>query len=89
VPYTDGGIQLVVNNLKASLRRGQEVGGISPDELDADGKTIPGFIITAPLRAEITDAEAASRILNVSFSARLAGAIHVVNVTGSLSYSFN
>jgi hypothetical protein len=89
VPYTDGGIQLVVNNLKASLRRGQEVGGISPDELDADGKTIPGFIITAPLRAEITDAEAASRILNVSFSARLAGAIHVVNVVGSLSYSFN
>lgn len=89
VPYTDGGIQLVANNLKASLRRGQEVGGISPDEVDADGNTIPGFIVTVPLRAEVTDAEAASRILNVSFSARLAGAIHVVNVTGSLSYSFN
>lgn len=89
VPYTDAGIQLIVNNLKASLRRGQEVGGISPDEVDGDGNTIPGFTVTAPLRADVTDAEAASRVLNISFAARLAGAIHVVNVTGSLSYSFN
>jgi len=80
---------LIGNNLKASLRRGQEVGGISPDEFDADGNTIPGFIVTLPLRADVTDAEAASRILNIGFSARLAGAIHVVNVTGSLAYSFN
>jgi hypothetical protein len=89
VPYTDAGIQLIGNNLKASLRRGQEVGGISPDEFDADGNTIPGFIVTLPLRADVTDAEAASRILNIGFSARLAGAVHVTNVTGNLSYSFN
>jgi len=89
VPYTDAGIQLIGNNLKASLRRGQEVGGISPDEVDADGNTIPGFIVTLPLRANVTDAEAATRVLDIGFSARLAGAIHVVNVTGSLSYSFN
>jgi hypothetical protein len=89
VPYTDAGIQLIGNNLKASLRRGQEVGGISPDEFDADGNTIPGFIVTLPLRADVTDAEAASRVLNIGFSARLAGAIHAVSVVGSLAYSFN
>lgn len=89
IPYTDAGIQLVVNNIKASLRRGQAVGGISPDEVDADGNTIPGFIVTYPLRADVTDAEAASRILNLGFSARLAGALHALEISGSLSYSFN
>lgn len=86
VPYTDQGIQLCVNNLRKSLQEGQNVGGIAPDELDADGKTVPGFVITYPRSVNIAPSIKASRVLSIGFTARLAGAIHVVEVTGALAY---
>lgn len=86
VPYTDQGIQLCVNNLRKSLQEGQNVGGIAPDELDAAGKTVPGFVITYPRSVELASSIKASRTLSLGFQARLAGAIHVVNVDGALSY---
>lgn len=89
VPYTDAGIQLCANNLRKSLRTGQDVGGIAPDEVDADGNTVPGFVITAPLSSEVDDVTKASRVLNLSFVARIAGAIHVVEITGALAYSLD
>lgn len=89
IPYTDQGIQVIVNNLRGSLRQGQIVGGIAPDELDSDGKTIPGFVITYPLAANVDPAVKASRVLNISFNARLAGAVHVTEISGALSYSLD
>lgn len=86
VPYTDQGIQLCVNNLRKSLQEGQKVGGIAPDELDAAGATVPGFILTFPRSVELAPSIKASRILDIGFTARLAGAIHVVGVAGSLAY---
>ena len=86
VPYTDQGIQLCVNNLRKSLQEGQKVGGIAPDELDAAGATVPGFILTFPRSVELASSIKASRILDIGFTARLAGAIHVVNVSGALAY---
>lgn len=86
VPYTDQGIQLCVNNLRKSLQEGQKVGGIAPDELDAAGATVPGFILTFPRSVELASSIKASRILDIGFTARLAGAIHVVGVAGSLAY---
>lgn len=88
VPYTDAGIQLVVANLTKSLQRGQDVGGIAPSELDSAGKTVPGFIVTFPRSLDLTANEKASRVLNVGFQARLAGAIHLVEINGSLAYTF-
>jgi hypothetical protein len=87
VPYTDEGIQLCVNNLRGSLRRGQQVGGIAPDELDAQGKTVPGFVITYPLSVEVDPADKAARVLRISFVARLAGAVHLTEITGALAYT--
>lgn len=87
VPYTDGGIQLIKNNVYASLREGVRVGGIAPDEVDAlTGKTVPGFVLTAPRASEVDAVQKASRTLKMSFVARLAGAIHAVEITGSLAY---
>jgi hypothetical protein len=86
VPYTDGGISLIVNNLTSSLLEGQRVGGIAPDEVDADGNNVKGFIITYPRSVEVPFQDKADRILNLSFSARLAGAIHLTNINGNLSY---
>jgi hypothetical protein len=88
VPYTDPGIQMVVANLNRSLQEGVNVGGISPPELDSAGATVPSYIITAPRSADLTANTKASRILTIAFKARLAGAIHLVNINGSLAYTF-
>lgn len=89
IPYTDAGIQLFASNLRESLKVGQTVGGIAPDEIDADGNVVLGFEITAPLSSEVTDEDKAARVLNLSFRARLAGAVHVTEITGSLAYSLD
>lgn len=89
VPYTDGGLQLLGNSLKASLRTGQQVGGIAPDEVNADDTPNPGFNTTIPLAAEVDDVTKASRVAYFKFNARIAGAIHVADIQGALSYSLN
>ena len=87
VPYTDGGIALVQNQMISSLKDGQKYGGISPTEYDEDGKEIPGFVTHVPLAANIPATKKASRVLeDVSFEARLAGAIHMVTIKGTLTY---
>lgn len=89
VPYTDTGIQLCASNLRSSLQTGVKVGLIAPDEFDSNGDLVPGFVITAPLSSEIDDVTKASRVLPLEFVARLAGAIHVVEISGSLAYSID
>lgn len=87
VPYTDSGIALVQNQMIASLKSGQDVGGIAEDEFDEDGETIPGYTTSVPLAASLSASEKASRKLTkCKFKARLAGAIHFAEITGSLTY---
>lgn len=89
IPYTDKGIGLVRNQVIASLKEGTRRGGIAEDQYNSDGDLIPGFTTSVPLAADLTDEQKKSRVLtNVNFSALLAGAIHVVEVTGSLVYSY-
>lgn len=89
VPYTDPGLQLLGTNLRGSLRTGQQVGGIAPDEVAADGTKRPGFNMTVPLSSEVDDVTKASRIAYLQFNARIAGAIHMVEITGALAYSLD
>lgn len=87
VPYTDEGISLVQNQMLASLMQGQRQGGIAGDEFNEEGSLIPGFTITVPLAANLTAADRASRVLKgCKFHARLAGAIHVIEIHGTLAY---
>lgn len=87
VPYTDSGIALVQNQMIASLRAGQDAGGIAEEEFDEDGNTIPGFTTSVPLSASLSASEKASRKLTkCTFKARLAGAIHFAELKGSLTY---
>lgn len=87
VPYTDNGIALVENQMLASLKDGQKYGGIAPTEYDGDGNAIPGYVTSVPLASELTSTQKASRILeNCKFTARLAGAIHAVEIKGCLTY---
>lgn len=87
VPYTDEGISLIKNQMIASLVQGQVQGGIAPTEFDADDNEIPGFTVSVPLAANISDIQKKSRILtDCKFRARLAGAIHAVEINGVLAY---
>ena len=87
LPYTDDGIAVVENQMRAALRLGQERGGIAPTEYDEDGNENLGFTITVPLASSISPNTKASRKLeDVRFTARLAGAINVIEIKGSLTY---
>ncbi|MGE8565239.1 MAG: DUF3383 family protein [Achromobacter sp.] len=87
VPYTDAGILVIVNGVRQALMLGQARGLIAPDEIDDAGRKIPGFVINAPRAASISPNDKANRILrDLKFSARLAGAIHVAEIKGNLTY---
>lgn len=88
IPYTDNGIGLIQNQMIASLKQGVTNGGIAPEEFDEDGNPIPSFTTTVPLAANLTSSQKASRQLTgCKFAARLAGAIHAVEIKGSLTYA--
>lgn len=88
IPFTDSGIALVQNQMIASLKAGQDAGGIAESEYDEDGTEIPGFQTSVPLASSLSAAERASRRLaKCKFKARLAGAIHFAELKGSLTYT--
>ena len=87
VPFTDGGIGLIEGQMEATLSKGQTVGCIAPTEYDADDNEIPGYTVTVPLASDLTEAERKSRKLTgCRYTARLAGAIHIVEIHGNLTF---
>lgn len=87
VAYVDSGIALLHNAVIAALKSGQEVGGIAPDSYDENDNKIPGYTSSAPLAASLSPAQKKSRVLpDIKWSAYLAGAIHCVEVSGTLGY---
>ena len=89
IPYTNPGIALVENQMRASLLAAQDRGIVAPDEYDGDGILVPGFVVSVPNAATITPTQRASRVLvDCKFTARIAGAIHAVRVDGVLTYEF-
>lgn len=88
IPYTDQGIQIIVQRMREALDLGIRRGGIAPEEVSSDGQsTVPSYKITYPRSSQISVSDKASRILrDVGFTARLAGAIHAVEVNGALTY---
>lgn len=88
VPFTDKGILTIKAGVGAALDQGVTNGGISPPSIDpVTGNLIPSYTISAPKRFSVPTSQAQSRILNgITFSAELANAINVVNVTGTLLY---
>ncbi len=85
VPFTSKGITLIQNQMIASLKKGQKQGGIADTEYDEDGNEIVGFTTSVPNAASVSDSDRAARTLKgCKFTARLAGAIHLVEVKGNL-----
>lgn len=87
VPFTDAGIGMIEGQMIATLKKGQEVGGIADTEYDDDGNPTPGFTVTVPRALSFTEAERKSRKLTgCKYTARLAGAIHAVEIYGFLTF---
>lgn len=82
VPYTQGGIDQVVSQVDAQLREGIGAGYLSGDI--PEGQELP-FIVTAPEIGDISQADKIARLLpDVAFTATLAGAIHAVEINGTI-----
>lgn len=78
IPYTDAGATLIEGAVRAQLREGVKKGGLDDDE--------DTLIVTVPLVADQSDANRAARIFpDVTFSGRLAGAVHEIDLTGTVS----
>ena len=76
VPYTDAGIASVQSQVLRALQLGISNNFIAES---------PQPIVTVPLAANVPPTDKANRILrNVKFTATLAGAINIVNITGNV-----
>ena len=73
--------------MEETLKKGQDIGGIAPTEYDTDGNMVSGYSITVPRASDLTETERKSRKLKgCRYSARLAGAIHAVEIEGFLTF---
>ena len=87
VPYTDEGIAQVEARIRDALVLGQRRGGVAPTEYDEEGRENLGFTVTVPLASSVSaNTKAKRKLTDVFFTARLAGAIHFVEIKGSLTY---
>lgn len=76
LPYTDASVDLVKSEIYAQCKQGVDRGGL------VDGSVV----VDAPLVSEISAVDRAARTLpDVTFSARLAGAIHSIEIRGNLT----
>ena len=77
VPYTDAGITAIEAEIRRALQLGINNNFIAND---------PAPTVTVPLAANVPPNDKAQRILrNVKFQATLSGAIHAINITGTVS----
>ena len=77
IPYTNAGISAVKGAVEGALNKGRTAGGIADDT---------PIIVTAPDITETDVSDRANRILrDVEFSCRLSGALHGIQITGTLS----
>lgn len=76
IPFTDTGIQMVQLMVQASLEKGVRAGGWAPGSI----------VVTVPKAKDVSSANKANRNLpDVKWSATLSGAVHTVQVTGTVS----
>jgi len=77
IPFTDAGIAVIQAEILGQLDEGVRIGGLSPD---------PAPTCTVPKASAVSAANKQARTLTgVEFTGTLAGAIHVLEIDGTLS----
>lgn len=82
IPYTDSGINSLRSTASSVLSR-YVTTETNPNILEENDP----FTLDFPRARDVSFADKAARTFNGSFTARLAGAIHIVTVNGTLTYS--
>lgn len=76
IPFTDLGIQTIVNDVEGVLKEGANRGGIDPEGEQP-------ILVTAPRAADVPTADKVGRTLpDIKFTATLAGAVHKAIIDG-------
>jgi hypothetical protein len=76
IPFTNNGINLIVNSVKARLSQSVKDGFLAAD---------PAPIVQAPLASEVSAIDKSNRLLQtIEFEAETAGAIHTVKIHGTI-----
>lgn len=77
LPFTDAGIAVIENDIRSVLKRGVRAGGIASEQ---------DFTVTVPKAKDIsTNDKAARKLTGIKFTAVLAGAIHAVEISGTVT----
>ena len=77
IPFTDAGIALIEAEVRGQLQDGIDAGGLAAD---------PAPVVTVPKAANVSTANKTARLLpDVKFTATLAGAIHSLTISGTIS----
>lgn len=86
VPFTNGGISIVQNDIEGVLKKYQKSGGVAPDDVDSNGNVIKGYVTSFPKVSDVNVNDRANRILSgATFTARLAGAIQALVLNGTVT----
>ena len=81
VPYTDTGIDTLVNPLRSTLKQAVSLGILA-----ASSDMPNGFVINQPAADSISATDKQTRILSgITFTGHLAGAVNAVTVVGTVS----
>lgn len=87
VPYNDDGITGIQGRIEEVLSQAQKNGAIDVDQTDEEGNTTAGFTVTVPKAANISAEQKKTRqVKDITFTARLAGAIILAEIKGTLTY---
>lgn len=89
--YTDNDIQKIAARVAKVLDRATVNGFLAPDEYIEDqfGEITgvnPGYVLTVPLASSVSTNDRANRVFKPAqmFKARVAGAIHLVEINGEI-----
>lgn len=85
IPYTDAGMEILLNEVRLALKQGVANGLIAAD-FDDEGNLRDAFTVSAPSVLTMSSANRAARIApTITFTARLAGAVHFAQINGTVT----
>lgn len=85
VPYTDQGMEILLAQVRLALQQGVKNGLLAP-QIDDDGNIVDAFEVSAPSVLTASEANRSARIApTITFTARLAGAVHRVQINGTVT----
>lgn len=89
VPFDDVGLGVIGSAVSAGLEAGISSGGYTAMQVDEDGNTIGGYILSVPKASEINASDKNARKISsdtpITFIGFLSGAIHSVTIQGKVT----